>query len=239
MWPYAGSKLHLAHLYPKPRFPKIIVSFAGTAGYSLAHFDRDVLLIERNDVVCKIWWWLQQCSQGDILGLPKMKFGERVDQYNFDCEEARWLMGFIITTATTAPRKQATTALETRPNRINFNLRRIAGNLHKIKHWRIMNGDYADATNEEATWFIDPPYQVRKMDYGAPELDYRSLAKWCREREGQVIACDSMEADWLPFKKIQRKGGKLGRKPTTEAIWSNLPTDYDIEQLNIFNPSKE
>ena len=35
----------------------------------------------------------------------------------------------------------------------------IAQNLNKIKHWEIRKDDYRNIENEDATWFIDPPYQ--------------------------------------------------------------------------------
>ena len=70
MWSYYGSKANIVHAYPKPVFDKIIEPFAGSARYALRHFEKDVLLVDKYEVIVKIWKWLQTCSEGDILGLP-------------------------------------------------------------------------------------------------------------------------------------------------------------------------
>lgn len=35
----------------------------------------------------------------------------------------------------------------------------MAQNLYKVKHWEIINGDYTEAPDIKATWFVDPPYK--------------------------------------------------------------------------------
>ncbi len=59
MWSYYGAKTSIVDYYPKPKFDKIIEPFAGTARYALKYFDRDVLLVDKYDVIVKIWRWLQ------------------------------------------------------------------------------------------------------------------------------------------------------------------------------------
>jgi site-specific DNA-adenine methylase len=43
---YTGGKYRLAPRYPEPRHNLIIEPFAGSAGYSLRHPEREVLLID-------------------------------------------------------------------------------------------------------------------------------------------------------------------------------------------------
>lgn len=95
MWSYYGSKTNLVNLYPRPRFNKIIEPFAGSARYALKYWDRDVLLIDKYDVIINIWKWLQQCSPKDVLGLPKLGPGQKFDDFTFDCIEARNLCSFV------------------------------------------------------------------------------------------------------------------------------------------------
>jgi len=232
MWSYYGSKSKIVHLYPKPKFDRIIEPFAGTARYSLLYWDHDVILVDKYEVIVKIWRWLQKCSPKDILSLPVLKLGDRITRDMFDCDEQLWFMGFIIGTAGSSPRKQVT---EWGEIEIPRTVKRIASQLYRIKHWNIIHGSYECLKNMESTWYIDPPYQHGGEGYveGNKNLDFQSLAEWCKERKGQSIVCENTKSDWLPFKPMKMIPGAANTF-TTEAIWSNLPTDYDVEQLSLF-----
>ena len=236
MWSYYGSKSKVINLYPPPKYGKVIEPFAGSARYALKYFDRDVLLVDKYDVIVKIWKWLQVCSKDDVLKLPRLKEAERLSDYKFDCEEQRLLMGFLISKGAEAPRDKATMRATTlRPNNINFQLKFIASNLFKIKHWEIRLGSYDEIENQEATWFIDPPYQVGGYSYVMNNAgwDYSELAKWCQSRKGHVIVCENTNADWLPFLPMREMKGS--QKKTVEAIWSNFPTAYNFQQQSLFS----
>lgn len=188
MWSYYGSKANIVKYYPRPRCPKIIEPFAGTARYALKYFENDVLLVDQYDVIIKIWLWLQKCSPGDILGLPRsMKPGQTLNDFTFSCEEEKLLMGFLCAKGVERPRIKATTrVMIERPNFINFSLQRIAGNLFKIKHWKIQHGSYLDIPNQVATWFIDPPYQYGGHAYvmSNKKINFAQLAQYCLTRAG-------------------------------------------------------
>lgn len=120
------------------------------------------------------------------------------------------------------PKKTATRwKTVVRPNTQNYKLNLIAETLDKIRHWKIELRDYETLQNEKATWFIDPPYVVggKYYKYGSRDIDYRSLALWCRSREGQVIVCEAEGADWLPFKYLTDSRGN--KYQHTEVIWEN------------------
>ena len=237
MWSYYGSKSKLVHLYPKPRYPKIIESFAGTARYGLLYWDHDVTIVDKYEVVVKIWRWLQKCSPKDILSLPVLKKGDRISREQFDCDEQFLLMQFMVARAGSGGRLKVTEFGEKEMGRYR---KRISSQLYKIKYWSIVHGSYECLADMEATWFIDPPYQHGGEGYaeGNKNLDFHSLAEWCKSRKGQAIVCENTKADWLPFKPMRMINGAANTF-TTEAIWSNLPTDYDVEQLNLFNLLKE
>lgn len=201
----------------------------------MLYYDRQVTLVEKYEVVARIWKWLQQCSKNDILKLPhKLEVGSNIRNMKFDCIEQQWLYGFIIGKGLERPRfKVPDRVAVCRPNHINYHLNNIADNLHKIKHWNIIHGSYDELQNVEATWFIDSPYQHGGYIYIENKIDYPELAKWSESRNGQIIVCENTKADWMDFKPmIQMKGST---HKTTEAIWSNLPTAFDHEQLDLFN----
>ena len=234
MWSYYGAKTNIVDLYPPPKYGKIIEPFAGTARYALKYWEREVLLVDKYPVITDIWKWLQLCSPDDIRKLPLVKAFQSLDDFNFDCAEAKLLMGFLVGYGLEQPRVTATNKQNVRPNFINFSLQRIAKNLHKIKHWEIRNGSYSDIENEEATWFIDPPYQFGGACYpmSSKKINFQALGIWSMDRKGHIIVCESTKADWMDFKPMAKHKGRTGIQK--EAIWSNYPTPYDNEQQLLF-----
>lgn len=236
MWTYYGSKTNVIDDYPKPKFDRIIEPFAGTARYALKYFEKDILIMDKYEVVIGIWKWLQKCSEADIKRLPHfVKPGQSLSDFTFDCDEAKNLMGFLIVFGMEKPRKTASVKRMTmRPNHVNFSLNRIAKNIFKIRHWDIRLGCYTEIENQKATWFVDPPYQIGGHCYvhSNKKIDFKSLNDWCRTREGQVIVCENTQADWMDFKPMRLHKGVRGMQK--EAIWSNEKTNYDNVQQKMF-----
>jgi site-specific DNA-adenine methylase len=228
MFSYYGSKSKVVHLYPKPKFGKIIEPFAGSARYSLKYFDRDVLLVDKYPVIVDLWKWLQKATPSDILGLPDMYPGQSVDSFDIP-REAKYLIGFCINGGSAQPKKTPKDFSDW-----NQNKRTIATSLYKIKHWKIELGDYKDIPDQEATWFIDPPYQHGGEWYikSNKQIDYAALGDWCRARDGQILVCENMSADWMPFYAMHTMTGAYST--TTEAIWSNYPHNFQARQSNLF-----
>lgn len=210
MWAYYGGKTKLVNYYPPPKHDTIIEPFAGTARYALKYFDRKVILMEKFDKVYQIWKYLQDASPADILSLPDIEYKGKVPQSLADAE--RWLMGYCVARGNAIP-------VITRQKFCNWETdkKRIADNLHKIKHWDIRQGDYTELENQAATWFIDPPYQVGGYKYKHHDINYDSLAGWCSDRFGQVLVCENMKANWMNFKPLKKFHG--ARFTTIEALW--------------------
>ena len=215
---FYGSKWRLAPKYPAPRYATIIEPFAGSAGYSLRYPEREVILIDRDPIVTGLWQWLIKASPDDILSLPVLKRGESLDDYDIPLE-ARWLMGFWINQTGATPNTKVTD-FGSRSQRHE----RVARQLSAIRHWQVHTGDYSEAPETEATWFIDPPYEVegRKYRYGPNLIDFGYLGEWCHTRKGQVIACENEGARWLPFEQFATHRGATytsGTVYSTEVVW--------------------
>lgn len=230
MWSYYGSKSRVVKLYPKPTFDKIIEPFCGSARYSLEYFDRDVLLLDKYDVIIKVWKWLQQCSPADILGLPMLKTGDLISDYSI-CNEAKLFLGLNAGIASTMPRNKVSTFCGEQNGRKN-KMRYIANNLYKIKHWKFECGDFNSLKNENACWFIDPPYEFGGHAYVHSKIDFNHLSNWCQTRKGQVIVCENMKATWLPFVPLSIMRG-ANMKHTTESIWTNYHTHFNNVQQKL------
>lgn len=231
MWSYYGSKSKIVHLYPKPRYDKIIEPFAGSARYALKYFDRDVLLVDKYPVIIKIWEWLQQCSEKDILNLPDLKKGDKVNDFEYLTDVEKWFMGFISNHGCSRPSNSAGgfDGINTKRDK-----KRIARNLFKIRHWKFKVDNYLNLENETATWFIDPPYQfggewyIMKNEF----IDFEELEKWCKNRKGQSIVCENSKADWMDFYPLKKLHGQ--KHLTHEVIWTNLESSYKFRQIEMF-----
>lgn len=235
MFSYYGSKSKLVDYYPAPKHHRIIEPFAGSARYSLKYFERDVLLVDKYEVIVKIWNWLKQCSPNDILSLPKFETGLDLRNCNLSENELLFL-GMCAGIASTTPRYKISPFAGEQNGRKN-RFKRIADNLFKIRHWQIKLGSYEELENETATWFIDPPYQYGGHAYVENNIDFKSLAEWCKTRNGQVIVCENEKANWLPFKFLTDRADNTSnahKNKVSEVIWSNQKTNYDFTQISMF-----
>lgn len=231
---FFGGKYRAAKRYPAPAHDTIVEPFAGAAGYSLRYFDRDVHINDADPVIAGTWEYLTKVSPGEVLRLPLWDGSwETTEDLNLP-QEARWLVGWWLNKGTTAPGKRPSAWVRNTPvDRIGENYwgpgvrARIARQVESIRHWTVTHGSYEDLPDREATWFIDPPYEIAGS-YKYRDIDFPSLGDWCRTRSGQVMVCENVGAEWLPFTPFLDIKGTAGHKRTgvsKEALW--MP-DMDI-----------
>jgi hypothetical protein len=235
MFSYYGSKSKIIHWYPRPAYNKIIEPFAGSAQYSLKYWDKEILLIDKYDVIVSIWKWLQQCSENDILKLPLLKQGMDIRQLLLSREELLFL-SFLTNVGTKSPVWKVSPYAGKQFEQYGANrYKKIASNLYKIRHWKITHSSYEKIQNQEATWFVDAPYYYggQYYRYNSKKIDYKHLAAWVQSRKGQVLVCENEKADWLPFKPMHPFKGQSNRT-SIECIWSNRTSVYDYMQINLF-----
>ncbi len=207
MFYYYGRKKQIAKYYPLPNFDTIIEPFAGSASYSLYknNWQKQVILIEKDDKVAAIWTWLlEQATPQQIESLPLVKVGEKSSEF-LHIIHAVTKMAFHFKTIKVTP------ILE---RNWEISKRYMAENLYKIKHWRIICGNYTESPNLEATWFIDPPYKHTPglgYRHSSKHLDYRLLASWVKMRQGEVICCEGEFGDYLPFRPLVESKGVAGK----------------------------
>jgi len=230
LFSYYGGKGKIARYYPRPIYDTIIEPFAGSAGYSLRYADKHIILVEKNHKVAEVWRFLIHASPNDIRALPLL--GPDDDLREMDLPDpARWFIGFWVNQATPMPcNKLSTWAKSKYKTSVHFwgmkCRARCASFVDRISHWEIIEGDYTDAPNIEATWHIDPPYQEEGKYYPeGKDLDYESLAEWCQSRQGQIMVCENAGATWLPFQFLRNIHGAARpsgwAKKSTEVIWTN------------------
>ena len=244
---YYGAKNRLARQYPAPEYRTIVEPFAGSAAYSLAYHDRDVLLFDLDERVCGVWDYLIRAHESEILALPDLPEGGSLRDLTV-CQEAAWLIGWCLSKGDSNPRYRlspwALVNLEDSPERVwSPECRaKIARQQRHVRHWQIRNASWTTAPIQPCTYFVDPPYEVAGKHYRHSEIDYAALAKWCRESPGQVIACEALGAAWLPFRSLARtqsqgrSGERKGHGRSTEVVWTNrlLTRGRQTQMLELF-----
>ena len=61
MFSYYGSKSKIIKKYPEPIYNTIIEPFAGSAGYALEYWNRDVIITDTYEKVYKVWKYSTKC----------------------------------------------------------------------------------------------------------------------------------------------------------------------------------
>lgn len=226
MFYYYGAKNLLSRYYPIPKYELIIEPFAGSGAYSCYHLYNNpntrTILIDKNDDVAQTWDFLLSCSENDIINYKTPK----IDEYAYD---------FLIKTcsASNAASKCLKMKYSSRISRVfEIQKRRILNLLFIRERIRFIHGDYRDLENIEATWFVDPPYQVKQKtktifqngdgyakNCDSSSIDFDDLSDYCLSRAGQLIVCEKEGADWLPF-SIFRKNKTSLNKNYNEVIFT-------------------
>lgn len=219
---YYGSKWLLIPHYPPPKYSTIIEPFAGSACYALRHNASKVKLYELDEMVYGVWKYLIGSSPEDIMSLPADI--DHIDNLNI-CQEAKWLIGFWLNKGGTSPMKTPSKWMRLYKNGGNWSesiKTRIASQLSGIKHWEVFNTSYVNIPNEEASWFIDPPYQnYCGRRYRKNKIDYCYLSEWCINRMGQAMVCEQQGADWLPFLEFKSmRATNTTTKRSVEVLWT-------------------
>lgn len=250
---YYGGKSRSASRYPAPLHDVIVEPFSGGAGFATYHRHKKVFLFEKDTNVFSAINFVIKSKPDEILSLPLIEPGQSVD--DLDCPDAaKKLIGFWLNGGSAAPCKKLS-----RWGVDNYNdgdvaasywgtkcRQRIATLAGEIKHWEIINQSYDTAPDIEACWFIDPPYQDKGSYYkhSAKNIDFTHLGSWCKSRKGQVIVCENMGADWLPFVPFFHLAGAAksqdSRLQSLEAIYylqrndlSNFPNQPNQYQTTI------
>lgn len=195
---YFGSKVALAKNYAPPEFDRIVEPFAGSAGYSCLHYRHSIHLYDVDPTIVGIWEFLIKASERDILGLPLDPYG-----HSLLSQPEKNFIGFWWRRCGATPSNHPVPWMLTGKYPSSFwsekTRKRIAGQVDKIKHWKVSKSHYGEIDNDSATWFIDPPYQQQGGRYKFNLIDYEDLSSWAKSRNGNTIVCEAQGATWLPF----------------------------------------
>ncbi len=211
MFNYFGSKYLLAKTYQPPAFDVIVEPFAGSAQYAM------YWMRERSDITCIMYdtdpkviasWNRILAATPDEIMNWSVKIGDPVNDY---IDLANYGGGNRVVNA-----------------RIVSDFRQAKPGWARTRaavgdRVTIIEGDYTQALDIEATWFIDPPYTDAGHNYAHSMVDYQQLAEWARNRKGQTIVTEAGSADWLPFSHHKTQRTNLGTTRSRELVWYSHP----------------
>lgn len=217
---YYGAKYRIGPKYPPPTYRRLVEPFAGSAGYSVRYYWKQVELYDVHPAVYGTWDYLIKVSPQEVLKLPLAV--EDVRDLKIP-QEARWLIGWWLNKGSSSVKHKASSWLKSgiRPNSMwgRAVRERIARQVPFIRHWKVFNASWESCPVHDATWFIDPPYQVGGSCYTYHDIDYKVLSTWVQQLPGLVIACGQSSDTWLPFRHFHNARGQA--KKSSEVVWTN------------------
>ncbi len=211
LFKWFGSKWTASKHYPAPIHDFVVEPFAGSAGYSLRHHTKKVVLAESDIHVQRLWWWLiKKAKESDIRELP-VNLPEGTDIRTLGLSLGQSLLMKTWQRTNNVGDCWTVSSWGNKPGQWTENTRsRVASEFHMVKHWKLDNDAFALLAEAGApsTWFIDPPYQYNYQYRGAP-LDYGRLANLVDSLSGQVIVCEAVcpktgqTPSWLSFEPFR------------------------------------
>lgn len=222
-FPFYGSKYRLARHYPAPS-GVVVEPFAGSACYATWTGAERAILVDADPNIAAVWHYLLSASAEDIESLPEIHGeGESVDDHDLS-DGAKALIGFWLTKGAQPVRRRGAYAANDKWRHLFWRPQikeRISSQLDRIAQWQFIQGDFTRSPRiEDATYFIDPPYQQAGKYYRVKFDRFDELADWSRDLPGRAIVCEGEGATWLPFSPMgDFKTFATGSSP--EVVWLN------------------
>ena len=174
---FFGGKWRAVPHYPAPRFRRIIEPFAGAAGYSTRYFEHDVVLVEKDPRIARLWRWLlaPRTTSDVILRLPLWgtqyesiddplfqaavhdalvpgAFSSSASTSAADLAAAIDLIGFWMNKGSAQPHRRPSSWMTSgvRPrSHWGAEVRAIiAAQIARVKHWTVIDGDWTEAPDD-------------------------------------------------------------------------------------------
>ena len=111
---------------------------------------------------------------------------------------------------------------------------RTARDASKVRHWRIIEGDYRDAPDVAATWFVDPPYQDKGKHYphGSAGIDFAALGDGARFGLAIRYSLEGRDHGGAQARVLDVKTGNGAQTPDESAAMAMLCSPVTASATN-------
>ncbi len=205
LFKWFGSKWLSSRLYPAPEHDTIFEPYAGSAGYSLRHHEKKVVLWEENTQVRELWTWLITCATDALVREIPLDLPEGTDIRTLGLTEGQQLLLKHWQRTNNVGDCWTVSPWGNKPGQWTANTRaRVAEELYAVKHWKVRHV----RPNRPGTYFLDPPYIYNYRYRFKDGFDHDALvAKIGMIPAGsQIIVCEAAcqktgrVPEYLPFK---------------------------------------
>lgn len=227
LFKWFGSKWLASKLYPPPEHDVIFEPYAGSAGYSLRHHEKKVVLWEENEQLEQLWRWLiGPAKTADVLAIP-IGIPEGTDIHDLGLSRGQALLLKHWQRTNNVGDCWTISPWGNKPGQWTANTRaRVAEEIYAVKHWQVRQIAFDDV----GTYFVDPPY-LYNYRYRFKEFDHAALVKSIGgiSERSQVIVCEAAcqktgrVPDYLPFasfgSRITSRRKKTENHHSAEYLW--------------------
>lgn len=219
LFKWFGSKWLASKLYPAPEHDTIFEPFAGSAGYSLRHHEKKVVLWEGNKQLHELWSWLIGAATTRKVHEIPLALPEGTDIRTLGLSRGQALLLKHWQRTNNVGDCWTISPWGNKPGQWTENTRaRVAEELHAVKHWEVLRVSYTIP----GTYFLDPPYLYNYQYRFKGGFDYdRMLSNIARiPRKSQIVVCEAAcqktgrVPKYLPFKPFASR--ITSRRKTTE-----------------------
>jgi hypothetical protein len=181
----------------------IFEPFAGSAGYALRHYEKQVQIYESNQYLAGLWKWLIGSATSDLIRAIPIDLPEGTDIQALDLEKGQKLLLKHWQRTNNYGDCWTISPWGNKPGQWTANTRaRVAEQFEAVRHWSFAPVFY----NMPGTYFIDPPY-LYNYRYGAKTFDHVALASTLSQipHPYQIVACEALcpktgkRPHYLPF----------------------------------------
>jgi hypothetical protein len=238
LFKWFGSKWLSSKTLPAPAYGILEEPFAGGAGYSLRHHEKQVVLCEKNPHVAALWRWLIGEATEDLVRSIPIGVAEGTDIRTLGLSDGQALLLKTWQRTNNVGDCWTISPWGNKPGQWTANTRaRVAEQIQAVKHWKFAEEDGMHRLRMAyegpwgATWFIDPPYQYN-YQYRGDLVNYQVLACLIWSLKGQRIVCEAAcqktgaVPAWLPFvpfgSRITSRRKTGNNHHSSELIWSTM-----------------
>jgi len=205
LFKWFGSKWLSSKLYPAPIHDRIFEPFAGGAGYSLRHHEKQVTIWEEDDLPRELWEWIiGEATEALVREIP-VDVPQGTDIRTLGLSRGQELLLKHWQRTNSVGDCWTISPWGHKPGQWTENTRaRVSEEISGVKHWKVERV----RPDQVGTYFIDPPYIYNyRYRFKKVGFDHKALVEKIAmiPSGSQIIACEAAcqktgkVPDYLPF----------------------------------------